>query len=121
MTARPNRMRPRFSLLSALMMFAALSSVLVLNTIPRLGTIETCPEETHKRGGEGGYYIACTEHRHGWPWTYRTELASSVPNDAVYQAGLSWSALAFNTATGLGIALVVAMSTELLLRVLRRR
>lgn len=105
-------MRPRFSLMSALMMFAALSSVMVLNTIPGLQTVET--------HGEGSFYMLLTEHEYGWPWIYKTELANSVRNDLDYQAGFSWSALAFNVAVAMGVAVGSAASTELILCVSRR-
>lgn len=104
MSAHRNRVIPRFSLLTALMMLAALYSVTVLNTIPRLKTVETQTVES-LIVEEGSFQELFTEIEYGWPWTYRTGLANSIRDGLDYQAGFFWSALALNIATGMGISL----------------
>jgi hypothetical protein len=110
-----NRTIPRFGLLTAFMVSAAACTLSALNAIPRLDTAEPPFGEE-----EGSYPNVLTLKEYGWPWTYRTELANSAGTGSDDSTRVFWPALGLNIAVGIGIALGVAVSTEALLRVLRR-
>ena len=107
------RIRPRFTLLTALVFFAAICSQMAFNTIPQLRSNESSPVE----GWQGTF----TTIEYGWPRIYSTDFADCLDYHVDYQPGFSWTALAFNIAVGLGIALGSAASTELILGMSRRR
>ena len=107
------KIRPRFTLLTALVFFAAICSQMAFNTIPQLRSNESSPEE----GWQGTF----TTIEYGWPRVYRTDFAHRLDYHVDYRPGFSSTALAANIAVGLGIALVSAASTELILGMSRRR
>jgi hypothetical protein len=109
-----NRTIPRFGLLTAFMVLAAACTLSALNAIARLDTVEPFGED------EGSYPNVLTLAEYGWPWTCRTELANRVGTGSDDYTRVFWPALGLNIAVGMGISLAVAVSTEVLIRALRR-
>jgi len=85
---------------------------MVFNTIPQLRSNDCSLAE--------GNQSIFTTIEYGWPRIYSTDFAHSVDSYVDYQPGFSWTALAFNIAVGMGIAMGSAAFTELVLCVSRR-
>ena len=100
------RMIPRFCLLTTFVAFAAVCSQIALNAIPNHA----------QRVSHGDSW---TVIEYGWPWTYRTEPGGGSSELADPYARLIFVGLGFNVAAGMCITSVAAVSTELLVRVLR--